>query len=85
MPVRVIEFDKVVKLNNQLIHRDGKGGAKIPKSESEEPKVIKVKGSKGNTYLITLFPTGKKTCTCPGFGFRKTCKHINELELKKKG
>ena len=30
-----------------------------------------VKGSKGETYVVT-----GGTCTCPGFTFRKTCKHI---------
>jgi hypothetical protein len=32
-----------------------------------------VKGSKGNTYYIK---NGK--CTCPGFKFRGTCKHLKE-------
>jgi hypothetical protein len=32
---------------------------------------IPVKGSKGNTYYIK---DGK--CTCPGFKFRGTCKHL---------
>lgn len=35
-----------------------------------------VKGSKGITYTVTTLPTGRQTCTCPGFTFRRTCKHI---------
>ncbi len=35
-----------------------------------------VKGSKGQEYVVTL--GSKKTCTCPGFTFRHTCKHILE-------
>lgn len=30
-----------------------------------------VQGSKGETYVVT-----GSTCTCTGFTFRKTCKHI---------
>ena len=33
-----------------------------------------VKGSKGEEYVVTL--GAKPTCTCTGFAFRKTCKHI---------
>jgi hypothetical protein len=37
-----------------------------------------VVGSKGQTYIINL---DEHTCTCAGFTFRGTCKHIKELEL----
>ena len=33
-----------------------------------------VKGSKGEVYTVTL--GAKPSCTCTGFQFRKTCKHI---------
>ena len=38
-----------------------------------QSNLIKVKGSKGNEY--TIDPEAK-TCTCPGFTFRGTCKHV---------
>lgn len=37
---------------------------------------LEVKGSKGNSYFVD---TEAKTCTCPGFTFRGSCKHIAEL------
>jgi hypothetical protein len=37
---------------------------------------IEVKGSKGQTYTVD---PEVKTCTCPGFTFRGSCKHIKEL------
>lgn len=42
-------------------------------------RVIKVKGSNGNEYTVKE-SGGTKTCSCPGFQFRKTCKHLKELE-----
>ena len=38
-----------------------------------QSNLITVKGSNGNEY--TIDPEAK-TCTCPGFTFRGTCKHV---------
>lgn len=46
------------------------------KKIKEKSTIIKVSGSKGNVYSID---TEEKTCTCPGFTYRGTCKHITEL------
>ena len=42
----------------------------------EEPVVLEVAGSKGNSYLVNV---EEKTCTCPGFTFRGRCKHVEAL------
>jgi hypothetical protein len=34
-----------------------------------------VAGSKGNTYVV-IKEGSRATCTCPGFSFRRTCKHL---------
>lgn len=37
---------------------------------------VKVKSSKGDkTYTVTKL-SGRYSCDCPGFQFRKTCKHV---------
>jgi hypothetical protein len=41
-------------------------------------KVYEVAGSKGNKYIVTKNSKGWD-CTCPGFQFRKACKHVSEL------
>ena len=37
-----------------------------------------VKGSKGNEYLV-IRQKGQYNCTCPGFTYRKSCRHITEV------
>jgi hypothetical protein len=42
------------------------------------PNNIKeVEGSKGAKYIVNL---DDNTCTCPGYTYRGTCKHVKELE-----
>tara|TARA_R110001606_G_scaffold38011_1_gene106663 strand:+ start:427 stop:738 length:312 start_codon:yes stop_codon:yes gene_type:complete len=44
-------------------------------------KSVEVIGSKGNKYTVTHNPvTNIISCTCPGFSFRKKCKHQKELK-----
>ena len=35
-----------------------------------------VEGSKGNIYTVKCLQNDVWTCTCPGFGWRRKCKHI---------
>ena len=47
-------------------------GPTPPKAET-----FKVEGSKGNSYTVTKLLRGKFSCSCPGFSFRRKCKHID--------
>lgn len=47
-----------------------------PFKVQKEDTRIPVRGSKGNTYYIDK---EEGTCTCPGFTFHGTCKHIKEV------
>jgi len=43
----------------------------------EQVETWEVTGSKGDAYKVTFGSTaGKWSCTCPGFGWRQKCKHI---------
>ena len=42
-----------------------------------------VKGSKGNIYTVKL-SQGAYSCTCPGYGFRRKCRHITEIKNETK-
>ena len=68
-PVRVLNRANIVEVM----------GAKFDYTPVKSAReTITVQGSKGNTYIVTK-ENGKATCTCPGYGFRKTCKHIQEV------
>ena len=33
-------------------------------------------GSKGDIYIVETWPNGRSTCSCAGYSFRRTCKHL---------
>lgn len=70
-PVRVLSLSSIVAV----------GGAEADfATPQSDRKVFTVQGSKGNTYTVTV-ENGKASCSCPGFGFRKTCRHAQEATL----
>lgn len=66
-PVRQIHPDSIVSIDDALVE--------APKPKTEE-RVLVVQGSKGSTYTVTVAPRGN-SCTCSGFQFRRSCKHVN--------
>jgi len=52
---------------------------KKPANEVE----VKVKSSSGKDYYIVRFQQGYWSCSCPSFGFRRKCKHIDQVKTKK--
>ena len=68
-PIRVLSRANIVEVS----------GAKVdyqPAKSSRE--VITVQGSKGQTYVVTK-ENGKATCSCPGYSYRNSCRHIDEV------
>lgn len=63
-PIRIIDRSRIVEINS----------AKMQQFEPRD-KVIMVKGSRGETYTVTIDKNGA-SCTCKGFQFRGSCKHI---------
>lgn len=52
-------------------------GIFIAEHNEPNPDVVEVKGSKpGIVYYVNRV---EKSCTCPGYTYRGTCKHVKEL------
>jgi hypothetical protein len=68
-PVRLISRDSIISIDETIVEQ--------PKPIKD--RVVTVKGSKGDTYIVTLSHNNTH-CTCTGFGFRKSCKHIREAQ-----
>jgi hypothetical protein len=58
-----------------IVSMDGKSIEVKPTLETTQ--TWRVAGSKGAEYVVT-HDHGRWSCTCPGFGFRRDCKHIRE-------
>ena len=69
MPVRVINMRSVRSLN--MISGQ-------TRTVNTQDQVFTVKGSRGDTYVVTKNSKGW-ACTCRGFEFRKSCRHIAEM------
>jgi len=67
-PFRVINKSLIISINNQAIEQ-----------KNTVIKTFNVKGSKGDSYTVTA-GSGKMHCTCSGFQFRKSCKHVKEVD-----
>jgi len=67
-------FKKPIRIDNR--GRKFEELKKNPFNTEVKSELIEVLGSKGNKYIID---PEAKTCTCSGFTFRGTCKHIKDL------
>lgn len=67
-PFRRICRERIVEVNGAEL--------KFTPPPVVERTVTQVAGSKGNTYTV-IKEGSRATCTCPGYSFRKTCKHLS--------
>ena len=53
---------------------------KEPLPNIDKNRIYKVKSSKGNKeYLVQMNNSGSMECTCPGYQFRRSCRHIRTV------
>lgn len=65
-PFRRIRRERIVDVN----------GVEFAPLPPVERSVFTVTGSKGDTYTV-IREGSRSSCTCAGFSFRKTCKHLS--------
>lgn len=83
--VRIVtDFDSPVRIREIPLHRvtnleyaDGRTAAQ--ETIKNDTEVWTVDGSRGSRYNV-IRNRSAWTCTCPGFQFRKSCRHIQELK-----
>jgi len=83
--VRIVtDFDSPVRIREiplasitSLEYADGRSAVK--QSVNTDTRTWSVEGSRGSRYTV-IRTRSTWTCTCPGFQFRKSCRHIQELQ-----
>jgi hypothetical protein len=64
--MRVIDIDRILGFEDTVVA-----------PSKTDSKTWTVQGSRGKTYTVTL-DHGNYECSCPGFQFRRSCKHVDE-------
>ena len=64
--MRVIDLDRIVGMEDSL------------PQPNVSIKTYSIQGSKGNSYTV-IQDKSHWTCDCPGFQFRRSCKHVNQF------
>ena len=83
--VRIVtDFDSPVRIREIPVERitnlEYNDGRDAPKEKIlGDVKTWAVQGSRGNNYVVVR-TLQRWSCTCPGFQFRKTCRHIKECQ-----
>lgn len=66
----------------RILHKDGILGAWLDRSSSANDignrMVVIPRGNK--SYTVTLCDDGSFACNCTGYGYRRSCSHIREVE-----
>lgn len=66
----------------RVLHKDSIiCGWPVAKGKSEpEPTYVCIPGKSGKKYTVALSDAGHLSCNCTGYGYRRTCSHVKEVE-----
>jgi hypothetical protein len=78
------DFDSPVRIREIPLHRvtnieyaDGRSAGR--EAVTQDTETWSIDGSRGSKYTV-IRTQNAWNCTCPGFQFRKYCRHIKELQ-----
>jgi len=78
--------ESIISMRTVVYLKQGKAVYKrIPKEKlpPKKPTFIEITGSTGNKYKVEVSSNGHAiSCTCPGYHFRRNCRHLKEVEEK---
>lgn len=83
--VRIVtDFDSPVRIREIPLHRVtnikyADGTAAVQEATNHDTRTWVVEGSRGSKYTVVR-SKNIWTCTCPGYQFRKSCRHVTELK-----
>ncbi len=80
----VTDFDSPVRVREipleRIINVEYADGRQADKTQiNKREKIYTVEGSRGSKYVV-VNSDNSWSCTCPGFQFRRSCKHIIQLQ-----
>lgn len=68
----------IISMAHIIDIKTANGSSVKVKLPTDDYKEWSFTGSKGNNYLV-IRTKGSYNCTCPGFTYRKHCRHIEEV------
>lgn len=75
-PRATMEFVK--KLHKQMFPDFYDEKKKKELRQKFEPKIVTIKSdTSGKLYNIHVWPDGRRECDCPGFTYRRKCRHTS--------
>ena len=76
-PFRRIQKERIVEVNGEE-SKFSQQSLSVP--EDSEQRTISVKGSTGSLYEVQVGGGRGSSCSCKGYQFRGSCRHITEAE-----
>ena len=80
----VTDTDSPVRIREVPLHRItnityADGSVANTREATDDTQTWVVDGSRGSKYTV-VHSNNTWSCTCPGFQYRKTCKHVQEIQ-----
>lgn len=73
------EFPESVIALSNVVEMAAPNGALLAKTAVQQAKTVNIDNGKGSVYTV-IFDGSRWRCNCPGFEFRKNCRHLKLAE-----